>query len=957
MAFSDWCVQLAEYFFGHHAADSNVRLMMGRDMLDSSFPHLGGFQGFLSDLNRGPEWVCQTQIAEAGENLYYQWRFPRLRPPNYPNIPDDCPPYLPLLCLLCLAWTENPNEDAGTNAFYSRLDTLAPSHGLNSNRLRRWLKLWSGLESWTNNLGGSRGRFKVERLGGRAYVGIPLSQVVLPPHKLDDLPDLFFRLNFSAEESLSINRLREALIVHDIESIRILGTHVFAAIRELKPLGEFALSLLLEHFEDWDGGNPHYQSPGSRALAETAPRAAVRLLLEPHSSGAWKCTFCLQSESRDGATERDSNLVLRATDGVSVFHELKTNSSLNALQQLGLWATGNEWEFIFDDDVEGDSSFLLKCPSGEIRAFGENWVADRYLLETGYLPSENGSYFLATQQGASRLKAWANNANGRLIETEVPQDGIPQNLAILYYGGLEHLTEEDRSLCPVSTFTQREPRRLRLVGGSRVRSGSARRAYLHYDPPILECDSASEPELRCHGATLHREFTVPSTVRNLPGSNTWRYRIEVEDDRSLIWIEADSATTTERISFGVFRSEPALLEQITFTNFRIDRFGYPSREKGARGCYLDHGTNERFEFQTNGASHGCCNSVSRPQSEASTGTDFIASLHLTGGKALVLQEAKRRAVQIAGADSATTFRELRWLRDLGTIEIKVDQRGFWSHVIPNRPHLGLLPFRANEEYQAALCGCWTPNILNQIRECTEGLGGAVQIDQNECLLVPPRVILRHREIEAFELISGQFEMPWRPIPPAFEFAEWAGSIGDWQEDVGAPWLEGEGPIAAGAYIPGKYRSERGAEFHARMRLDFIEDNLLGGRRIHKVVKHEPDSNWIVKTTHAYVRDPSWAKWQCHYKDADTDLTQIPYDEIRHNLILPKELILPYVLARAIAVSSCRAPRRRSVVYDVPPSSFGADWWVYGDVPKDIAIAVLAKLQAEPYQDFFENYHE
>ena len=83
--------------------------MVNREALDESFFDLGGTQKFINDVKEGPEWIpltIKTTFIERAEYLEKQWRLPHFRTEGYPELEADAPPYLPYLCLLCLAWTE-----------------------------------------------------------------------------------------------------------------------------------------------------------------------------------------------------------------------------------------------------------------------------------------------------------------------------------------------------------------------------------------------------------------------------------------------------------------------------------------------------------------------------------------------------------------------------------------------------------------------------------------------------------------------------------------------------------------------------------------------------------------------------------------------------------------------------------------------------------------------------------
>jgi len=77
----------------------------------------------------GPSWYRPDPGTLHGRamDLHQFWTHPNWRPLGYPaklgNL-KDAPPYLPYLCLLCLAWTEGEDQVAAGHGFYPRLNPL-----------------------------------------------------------------------------------------------------------------------------------------------------------------------------------------------------------------------------------------------------------------------------------------------------------------------------------------------------------------------------------------------------------------------------------------------------------------------------------------------------------------------------------------------------------------------------------------------------------------------------------------------------------------------------------------------------------------------------------------------------------------------------------------------------------------------------------------------------------------
>jgi hypothetical protein len=103
---------------------------------------------------------------------------------------------------------------------------------------------------------------------------------------------------------------------------------------------------------------------------------------------------------------------------------------------------------------------------------------------------------------------------------------------------------------------------------------------------------------------------------------------------------------------------------------------------------------------------------------------FLESLAL-GNDRFPFQEYKRRAYEIAKVDLGILSRETRWLTDLSFVELESDTRGRWAYIHPLPLALYPLPFKADDRYQATLCGCAPRNrlrtLLELARQCGCGL--------------------------------------------------------------------------------------------------------------------------------------------------------------------------------------------------------------------------------------------
>ena len=301
-SYNQWAAELVRHFFGPQSAGERVRLMVTRDVLDQNFASLGGTNGFLAAMLAEQPLLSYDDetLFSRGLRLFKIWKMPDLRPKNYPDTLrnlDDAPLFLPYLCLLSLAWTEG-GDSLAANAYYDRLSLLYPKHDL-TGQLGSWLQLWQGLEAWTVQLNRRRGNFVVEILGGWAHVGIPRSQVIFTPAKIERFPELFYQCSLESEATLTLDKLRGLILAHEGTAAGVLGSMVLQEIKEQTPLGRSALEVILEHLENWDGELPKNAAAGEAAVGASDNGGTLLLALRPVADNTkWTAALALVRDTR-----------------------------------------------------------------------------------------------------------------------------------------------------------------------------------------------------------------------------------------------------------------------------------------------------------------------------------------------------------------------------------------------------------------------------------------------------------------------------------------------------------------------------------------------------------------------------------------------------------------------------------------------------------------------------------
>lgn len=956
MSYTVWATRLTQYFFGPQFANQRVRLMVTRGVLDQTFPDLGGTKGFLNAVRAGPEWISgRHTLHELGLLLHTQWKHRCHRTSKYPKeLADlyDAPPFLPCLCLLCLAWTENEDKVAVGAAFFPRLGPLFPNHDLRLH-LGDWECLWEGLQGWTERHEKKIGHFVLERLGQMVHVGIPKSQVILTPCKVDRLPEIFVACHLQPDSQFTSERLGQLIVVNQSVTAAVLGGSVFSEIQAATPLGQSALELISEYLENWDGVAPD-GSAGGDGLAPDRSRQLV-LVLEPRDENTrWALSVGLEEDRECEAIvipdrewffhSVDARLVLlRDANGNQAKQSELGSGLIDGLTLKGEWK----------EELYNDEAVSLKlAPTRGVRVFDDTWVGSR-LVESSALPSEGGVYLLISPATVSRWDQW----NSEFAKTNIVQDftwtGLPDGWRLLYLEGLESLAAEARARFPSSQpSSSGRPRTLRLVSGTRTRSNAARRIYASYDPPTLVLRGSPAAALKLDGATFH---AIPgdSSPRGLPGEVERSFSLKIEPASSVVIATAfEDEKQVGAVSFGVLRESAIAAAAGTAAAPEIGPLGEFRSDKGIHGAVVPN-TGQEWRFED----HTPVSGLMDPESTLTHGAfKFLESLHVDNNEGrLTFQEFRRRAFAITGIEPWRLYQESRWLAQLGFIEIQTDSWGRWSHVYANPLHFYSLPNSSQGKRQVVLTGCGATNVRRGILAVAGQLECEVHVHDNGCRIVPPRLALAHREPEAFDMLASDLKLGWGAQPASVHLANWAQGLDLWLESL--TWHSGEGPRSIAEYVPSQYRITGESAHHAPYRLLCIEDPYTRSHRWHALFHNDAIGGGGLQ--HAFVRDSAWGMWKAQNSVADFDvseLTLLPYDPIRQLLVIPYQLLFPNLLGRALSLCSGLVPtlvynqsafstRTSGIVPDDSPLYSGA-CWQYNCVPRKIAEQIASKVDAE-----------
>ena len=884
-----------------------------------------------------------------GLALNAQWSRAQ-RPRDYPKALaslNDAPPFLPYLCLLCLAWTEDEDEDLADHAFFARLEVLVPDHGLR-NRLSHWSALWDALQHWTEKLGGKFGIFVVERLGGMPHVGIAKAQVILTPGRIERLPDFFIDLNLSPTVMIQPVTLRRLIMAGEAISSQYFSRQLLAEISADTDMGKATISLLLEYLEAWDGTpseRRRHAGSGDRAVVRLSPLCIV--LESSENNDGWKVRLGVE-EDREAESLKfpDYNWGIR-----SVSPQLALMVTIS-----GSWvdATGileSDESLTLESEWREPSTIPSPCYNYRARKIMvfDNWVGPR-LVESQRLANSDGLRLLISSRASAEWDAWRRVHGSELVVTDETQPGLPARFRLLFIKGLDRVDQTALSaLLGRSGAIDQRARVTWLSGGTRIRSSASRRVYAEYDPPLLHVQKAPASQLSVSGASA-REIGDATGAGGRPGDRVYSYSLEIDAGESVVIATVmNDGKNLGSVSFGIERdsTSPAAMHECW-----VDQLG----EVGASGGLIGSAspaTPLPWIFMDRNEEAGA---KWQPNDQHRSSFKLLESLH-HNGRRISTQEYFRRALEIAGAESWNINQGTRLLAALGHIEIQSDAYGRWSHVHPVPRQLYMLPWKNAGHFQAVACGCGTTKHIEQMVAIAVLLDFEVQVSEVPNSWLPPRLLFLHRDIQAFSYLCEESGTRWISHPAADAIAEWALSLDDWLGSPSIRWHDHEAPFCPAEYIPSRFAIVEGQVHSAPAQLKCMEDPYTHRHYWHVLVrKPKPNAPPHERSRFAFVRDSSWAKWKTHLAIADGEKTLLPYFKHDSRIVVPRELHFPYLLARALCACTGLPPTsvKRSLAYAdsivgvLPEDSpaYERECWSYSGVPLPVAEKVAGRLGAE-----------
>jgi hypothetical protein len=973
MSYSNWAIALTNFYFNEKSAQKRVRLMLDANLLDHSFSDLGGSEGFIESMRSGPEWLKSEgqELYEICSYLHRQWDN-RNKPEGYPDLKNDAPPFLPYLCLFSYAWTI---EGFHAGNFTKRLETIFPNHGLKKNQNMKWCTdhLWKGLSEWSAENEGKLGIFKIDRLGSRAHVDISRAQTIFRPAEIELLPDVFKVCGLSPEDSDDINDIHEALVFNKQSWSYRLSSALPPLIinwdTSKDPIAEAALEIIAEELAKWDGET-------NQQTSRYQPSIKIHRSLKDNN-GSLSIDLCVL----DDDVAKLSKLELFSDE--TLVGKFKTEGPRVAILQVAnetwdpylIGKSLNGTAQSHDDDF-GDEKHACKWIPRSVSLFQAE-LGTR-IIEADSPPRAGECFCLVSPEGEKAFDTWIKECPSDPSKL-IPMNGLKEAWLIYRLSGLEHL---DMDSFPLERRASNTRHLIRLTGGTRFSKDS----YIDYDLPVLSAVEAGVT-FEIIGADLKVIPNLDLTQNCWNSTPSPQYSLEDYDKNGEILISAKLGDYSQDFTITVTHSSelPGDLRRHD-SSFHVNQFGWPDTV-GLRGCRTTStpknlAVHHFHELpKDNGATRLLVDDIKADR--------FRLWQELCRKPRFNYSELKGRAMHLCSLSEGDFYRAIRLMRDLGDLDICLEENGTISHIYPNPAELAMMPWKDGTKYIAALRGTYTSIAFTQFLDTAKKLGivtYGIEIGQGLEAVLPPVTYFASPNLDQFEkLCESTHLLEWRNSVACRELAEYSAHIDDWSDTLSErPDRDLYGDTEK-IFDTDKFRFKKWDHGnYTQSKFELLLLTVRAGRfrlppivNFRKSIKNE-DGSWRIETD-VTARDPAWAKWYIQYLNTGPSKGEMLYegeavDEIpvlysaeKMQLALPRELSLPYILSRALTLCSGHPPNRISAIdtnYEDIVGNFRGiqngkgykgELWIYSGVSKEIAELILSKVEAFPaerqYLDF------
>jgi hypothetical protein len=981
--FSEWNLRLLRSFFSEASKGEEVFLRVDKDFLDQIGQDIGGDDGFLKAVRKGPSWSKQN--ASFTQTILELIRERKFSSSHYKDAGDfdltyrysKAPAYLPYLAAL----VRNDSENA--NSYYAGLkNDLKLRHDFGTNEMKLIESVWTDLENWTRKNEGRFGFFKFRRLGGYALIGVPRSQSILMPNDIERLAIIFVQAQINPGQELTEEYLTR--ILNEARATKGIFTAGFQKALGIVEFEQPIRAAIHSAYSDWDGtiskkGDVEVNNGTSIDLKFT-DRIGISLAViqdEPLKiSPCWRLpaiadTGMFEVSFKDIKWAGQFAGMEGGTSAPSVGKETDFWKSIVLASNAAL-----QIETQYFDSVDAEPQKLELTLSKHLLwilvPVIDNFTGEIELRE-GDLPGSGNAYILVPPCSKESLASYLDRQKPK--HQFVFADGLPEDWSLVCLIECNTLTPEQRLLPDGAVNAHPNPRAIRFIGGRSIRRGYSR-MYLPYDLPSIEFDAPEGSWIKVPNNIAIQEV---NEKENSTLNNTYkikplrRFLISLSNSKGASY--EFIAISNDGKTLGNAKLRVASLSgEIVDTDrpFSIDNLGKPiASSEGLSGAYL-FGPVDGPPEELNG--------FSMQISDLNTSLErnitkllgvrgmFLDALAQSGSFDYgVARDLLRRLIYSSGECDEPIFILLE-LRRLGHLEFSNTHKGHIARIHSVKPTLYSLPSTYKGQPVWGVAG--TLRIANWETLAREINAWYLLHLNNETKVFKPWNLIIMDESKAFEVCS-RIDFKFAHMP-CIHIASWSASLATFRDETFHNTMESIGSASKSAL---RFNASRGlftaspngntCELWKVKDLDTGMDNLYV---------------LAAKGNYAFVRDSRWGVWLALDEFAKwanklpnmygVHPLPITYVSAEGTLWLPARLNLPCILERALVLCSSNTPEVFKTRKQFTENSYGrlflsyedknqlvlsvnnvyadmADgkWLAYRHVPERVATVIAEKIGA------------
>ena len=940
----EWNNAIGHYFFNETKKDQQVLLhinkstiiSVGEEYMPSESREII-WQDFLTNVKRGYPGTINRHPAEWLRYAYEKKRTLSFRLHDK-RFFLEYPPYLIYLVLFVLPLTESHNDESlRNNNYYDRLKDFFEKHDLFTFNQGKpatffrelgeddlWIKIWKDLENWTQEKHGEIGVFKAFNVSNAnwKYVGLILSQTVLSPSQIKELPQLFEKGGLSVGQNYSDSIIEGLLYVHG----KIIGIDFTSCSKEIR---ELLTTLVKSRYETWDG----------EVIEASENRETLKVKLLPYR-------ISFKFSNAKGKIDWGYRVKAEGIDEENLPSFLEGKMPFDQ----SIWSQFipiNE-SYVVDGFSEEDSYLRLKVshnpPVPSLILFQEASSLDL----AGYIQVSQikgtGKYVLLFDKTGSirrELQEFFRNCEGGF--KEIKFDGVPEGWSLVVFEGAT------KSLVGIPELTFPEEAEVHLKGGLKIRKGVYAYNYRpsieifgkeDYYKVVAEFKGAEEYE-------LIKSASIGNNSLSLEGAGEVCFHFPEEIPKSKEFkLKAYATSGKEVSSFLWYKFEDFKVhEEIADLHMPIDRLGYVKDQdekpylKGLR-LFYDTGNQEerkrlvqaQFAGQIHfiGVHYGFSDELNLTLEGFDKFLFYISSL----GKRITVKEFFD-----AYAFFYNEYFKNNFQRDLGAREILMlyeqlghinilrskSSHGYSELIVVNTPTFIPLP-KLEGQYRVCLCGARSEELLSSIKKECEVLGGVNVIEKrhpknNQLQLLPKVITLESKNISKLTALAKRIG-----IFLDFDYF--------FQLQLMSNYVL---PISSTEFLANQSQLLYDFDYPKRM----FNPNKLFFEKVDDIQKNLALVEYTMTTYHKlyvlwlegipYAIDRDWGRYyvlSMYLKENKKDILRVS----KEGLWVPSTVPLPSLLAKAMTLFSGRTPEKREFN--------GREYNFYFHVPETIQYNLL-----------------